>query len=184
MNLSETARLLAAIAAFNNRTIGAADVGAWQSVLGDIELADAMEAVRRHYTESTEWLMPAHVRRLIGEIVKARETSPWAPGQYGVPREEAMPEVSGPVEVYEVPGPLLDLITQVRAILPDGSREALFPRRVAWEREHRAYLRTRDGEPNPRYLPSAGDRAARAACRDSGPHDDGMHIEGCPDVLG
>lgn len=161
MNLSETARLLSMIAAFNNRTIGEADVVAWQSVLSDTDLPDAEEAVRRHYAEHTEWLMPAHVRRNVRDIVKARflaaQSTGWAPGQYGVPKDEAMPEITlgEAVAAFDrLPPAVADLIAQVRVDLPEGSREKLFPRRVAWEREHRAFLRTRDAEPNPLYKPN------------------------------
>lgn len=157
MNRAETARLLAAIAAFNNRTIGEADVEAWQSVLPDVTLTDAMEAVRQHYAENTEWLMPAHVRHLVRDIHREREalarSTGWAPGQAGVPKDQAMPEVSGPVAAGELTAPVRALLDSVRAMLPEGSREALMPRTVAWEREHRAFTRVRDGEPNPLYKP-------------------------------
>jgi hypothetical protein len=157
MNLSQTAKLLSMIAAFNNRTIGEADVAAWQSVLPDVELPDAEEAVRRHYAENTEWLMPAHVRHLVRDIVQEREdlarATPWAPGQHGVLKADAMPEVLGPVDESAITPPVRALLESVRAMLPEGSREALMPRRVAWEREHRAFVRTRDGEPNPLYRP-------------------------------
>jgi len=44
-------------------------------------------------------------------------------------------------------------VARVRADLPEGSREALKPRTVAWEREHAAYARSQEGEPNPHYRP-------------------------------
>jgi len=86
MNLKETNTALALVQAFDRRTVGEVDVRAWQSVLGDLEVADVMEAVRRHYADSSEWMMPAHVRRGVAEIVAERnrpEPSPYAPGQYG-----------------------------------------------------------------------------------------------------
>jgi hypothetical protein len=161
VNLSETARLLTAIASFNNRTIGEADVEAWQSVLPDVELADAMEAVKRYYAESTDWMMPAHVRRLVRDIHGEREMAArhtgWAPGQAGVPKDQALPEVTtvGRLALEALSSEVADLIAQVRTMLPEGSREALMPRRVAWEREHKAYVRVRDSEPNPHYKPNA-----------------------------
>jgi hypothetical protein len=162
------------IAAFNNRTIGEADVIAWQSVLPDVELADAEEAVRRHYAEHTEYLMPAHIRRLVRDIHTEREAlardTGWAAGQAGVPRAEALPEIGA----AQPPGWFADaiqkattasvaeILADLRKNLPQGSREALMPRTVAWEKEHAAYERSRNAQPNPHYRPTA---AATAATR-------------------
>jgi len=55
--------VLAKCAAYDGRTIGEADAMAWREVLHDIELIDALTAVTRHHRESTDWAMPAHVRR-------------------------------------------------------------------------------------------------------------------------
>lgn len=153
MNHSETARALALVQAFDQRTIGDADVIAWQGVLPDAAYADVEEAIRQHYAEQTDRIMPAHVRRVVRDIVRARQVSPWAPGQHGVPRAEAMPEVAGPVDENAITPQVRDLLQSVRAMLPEGSREALMPRTVAWEREHRAFVRTQDAEPNPLYRP-------------------------------
>lgn len=60
---SEIALLLAACAARDSRTIGDADVLAWHEDLGDLEYADALQAVSLHYREATERIMPAHIRR-------------------------------------------------------------------------------------------------------------------------
>jgi len=166
MNLKETNTALALVQAFDRRTVGEVDVRAWQSVLGDLEVADVMEAVRRHYADNSDWMMPAHVRRGAAEIVAERnrpEPSPYAPGQYGVLREEAYPEVtrnqvreqvSERLALSDLPAAVAELVARVRADLPEGSREALKPRTVAWEREHAAYARSRDGEPNPHYRPN------------------------------
>jgi hypothetical protein len=64
MTPDETARLLAFIAAFDQRTVGRADVLAWHDVLGGYEFDRCTAAVRRHFRESTDRLMPAHVVRL------------------------------------------------------------------------------------------------------------------------
>jgi len=175
MNLSETARLLTTIAAFSNRTVGEADVVAWQSVLPDVVLADAEEAVRRHYAEHTEWLMPAHIRRLVRDIHAERDAAAratgWAPGQAGVPKAEAVPEISGPIAEGELTAPVRALLDSVRAMLPEGSREALMPRRVAWEREHAAFVRVRDGQPNPLYRPPLTAEVCRNALHQHFPGD-------------
>lgn len=64
MELAEVALVLTKAAAYDRRTVGEADARAWHEVLGDVELVDALAAVARHYRDSTDWLMPAHLRRL------------------------------------------------------------------------------------------------------------------------
>lgn len=157
MNLSQTARLLSTVASFNNRTVGETDVVAWQSVLSDVDLADAERAVRDHYAESTEWIMPAHVRRAVRDMVSQRDmaerATPWAAGQYGVLKADAMPEVAGPVDENALTPSVRALLDATRAMLPEGSREALMPRRVAWEKEFAAQERQKNAVPNPHYKP-------------------------------
>lgn len=155
MNLGETAQALALAQAYDRRTVGEMDVRAWHALLADAPAADVMEAVRRHYAEQTDWIMPAHIRRMVRDIARERETSPWAAGQYGVPREDAAPEVRGAdrLALSDLPAAVADLVSRVRADLPEGSREALMPRKVAWEREHAAFRRQQAAEPNPRYRP-------------------------------
>lgn len=163
MNLSETARLLGAMAAFDRRTVGDADVIAWQAVMDDIPFADALTAVKHHYSEGEAWLMPVHIRQSVKAMQEERRDAAratgWAPGQAGVPKDQAMPEVagSGPLALSDLPAAVAELVARLRADLPDGSREALHPRRAAWEREHKAYLRTHNPEPNPHYKPKAGE---------------------------
>lgn len=62
MNLAEANRLLTYVASVDGRRIDDATVIAWHSIVGDLHLADCMEAVRRHFANSKDWLMPAHVR--------------------------------------------------------------------------------------------------------------------------
>jgi hypothetical protein len=159
VNLSETARLLGAMAAFDRRTVGDADVIAWQAIMDDIPFADALEAVKRHYSEGDAWLMPVHIRQSVKAMQQERRdtarSTGWAPGQAGVSKGHPVPEVPSGTRLAlgDLPAAVADLVARVRAGMPEGSREALMPRRVAWEREHRAYLRVRDGEPNPHYKP-------------------------------
>lgn len=182
MNLSETARLLSTIAAFNNRTIGEGDVVAWQSVLSDVPLADAEEAVRRHFAEQTDWLMPAHIRRGVRDIQRERDVAAtkWAPGQFGVPKDEAMPEIErgARLTAADVSPKVVDLLSQLRAELPDVPRERLFPREAEWDRQQRAFARQTAAEPmRPNIL-----EQSRDMCRVNGPHDSGVHIDICPDA--
>jgi hypothetical protein len=63
MNRAEIAQLLGLAAARDRRTVGTADVAAWFEDLGDLDFADARAALGRHFRETTDWLMPAHIRR-------------------------------------------------------------------------------------------------------------------------
>ncbi|BAL85486.1 hypothetical protein AMIS_2660 [Actinoplanes missouriensis 431] len=75
MTRSEIALLLGAIAGRDQRTIGDADVLAWHEDLGDLDFADARAAVSRHFRESTDRIMPAHIRRLTRIIRDERRAS-------------------------------------------------------------------------------------------------------------
>lgn len=180
MNLSETAELLTMISAFNNRTIGEGDVNAWQSVLNDVALDDAREAVRRHFAEQTDWMMPAHVRRIVRDIERERQVSAtkWAPGQYGVPKDAAAPEIERGerLTAADVSPRVVELLGQLRAELPDVPRERLFPREAYWDQQQRAFSRQGAAEPpRPNVL-----ELARDECRANGAHDSGLHIAICP----
>jgi hypothetical protein len=62
MKRSETAALLTKIAAYDRRTIGEADIEAWTEALdGLVTLQDSLVAVRNHFRESSEWLMPKEI---------------------------------------------------------------------------------------------------------------------------
>lgn len=162
MNITETTNALALAQAFDNRTVGEVNIRAWHSVLFGADAADVMAAIRDHYAGTTEWIMPAHILRSVQEMAAKREAAArhtgWAPGQAGVPKDQPMPELK-PRAPYEqlmetdLTPEVADLIRSVRAMLPEGSRETLMPRGVAWEREHRSYLRTQSAEPNPLYRP-------------------------------
>ena len=193
MNLTEAARLLTMIASFNNRTVGEGDVIAWQSVLTDVVLADGEEAVRRHFAEHTEWLMPAHVRRLVRDIERERSVAAteWAPGQYGVPKDQAVPELTRGerLEASDVSPEVLGLLSQLRAALPDVPRAKLFPREAFWDRAQQTFRRTEEAAPNPHYRPTSVwmpravfPEEGRDICRANGPHDSGVHVTLCPDA--
>jgi len=65
MNRAEAATLLAITASFDRRTVGDADVIAWAAALELFPFAECRDAVVEHYTNSTEWLMPAHVTAIV-----------------------------------------------------------------------------------------------------------------------
>ncbi|TFV32274.1 hypothetical protein E4K10_18075 [Streptomyces sp. T1317-0309] len=64
MTPADATELLALAAAFDRRTVGEADARAWAAALHAIPLDnDTREAVARHYSESSDWITPAHVRQ-------------------------------------------------------------------------------------------------------------------------
>lgn len=65
MNRAECAQLLTVISSYDRRTLGEADVIAWHGTLGDLRFDECRDAVVKHYAQQTDWLMPAHVRRLV-----------------------------------------------------------------------------------------------------------------------
>lgn len=64
--------LLTVIVAIDRRTIGDADIEAWHLILTDLELGDCAQAVKDHYTERRDWLMPADVHTRATAIARAR----------------------------------------------------------------------------------------------------------------
>ena len=185
MNILETSNALALAQAYDNRTVGEANVRAWHLILAELAAEDVMEAIRRHYAADSAWIMPAHIVRLVGGISAARDKAArqWAPGQYGVPKDEALPEITRGARLTadDVSPDVLDILSQLRAVLPDVPRERLFPRKAEWDRQQAAFVRQMNAEANPHYRPLSVDDRLRAACRAEGPHDSEMHIEGCPD---
>lgn len=72
MTPEEVAALLKQIAARDNRRTGPETIAAWLEDLDGLDFDDCREAVRRHFRESTDWLMPAHIRRHVGAIREER----------------------------------------------------------------------------------------------------------------
>ena len=73
MKLSETAALLATVAAFDNRHTPEEAVHAWASALHpDITLEDARKLAVEHYSSSTEWLKPAHINAAFKQLRRHR----------------------------------------------------------------------------------------------------------------
>ncbi|MFF0864201.1 hypothetical protein ACFYUV_20750 [Nonomuraea sp. NPDC003560] len=72
MTPEEVIDLLSTAAAYDRRKVGEADVIAWHAAVKDLDFLDAQDAVIGHYTETTDWLMPAHVRKRVKDIRAAR----------------------------------------------------------------------------------------------------------------
>lgn len=72
MERKEMAALLAFISATDGRRITDHMPAAWMEILGDYRYEDCKGAVRQHFEESTEWLMPAHIVRRVKAMGKRR----------------------------------------------------------------------------------------------------------------
>jgi hypothetical protein len=84
MTLEETVDLLTVATAFDRRTVGEGDVIAWHAAIGDLGLDDARAAAIAHYRDSTEWIMPGHVRQRVRAMRSerlAREITPAPPAE-------------------------------------------------------------------------------------------------------
>ena len=92
MERSDVAKLLAFCAAFDQRTIGDADVLAWHEALSspwvpNMGLEDAQEAVIEHYRATSERITPADVLKRVKDT-RAVAMSRALPKAEGVPPNE------------------------------------------------------------------------------------------------
>lgn len=72
MNAKECGKLLAIMALYDYRKVGAPEVAAWLHVIGDLRFADAEQAVLGHYRECRERIMPADVRSRVKAVREER----------------------------------------------------------------------------------------------------------------
>ena len=69
MNPEQTFDLLTQhIAPRDGRTVGKVDATVWHADVGDLSFDDACAAVSLHFRQSTDWLMPKHLRDLVKKI--------------------------------------------------------------------------------------------------------------------
>lgn len=62
MNRVEAGQLLSYISTVDSREVSRATVDVWMGFVGDLQQRDCMEAVRRHFAASGDYLKPHHVR--------------------------------------------------------------------------------------------------------------------------
>lgn len=144
MNRSEVAMILTAAAARDRRTIGETDVLAWHEDIGDLDYDVAREAISRHYRESTDWVMPAHIRRHAATIVhdrrrairEASEARALEAERNDPTRRDRSAEVAA-------------MVAELRDSLPDADPNVL--RRPEWVRAERTRRIEAHAEPNPLY---------------------------------
>ena len=68
MNAIEAGKLLAFAALYDNRIASDPDVMAWLKAIGDLPYDDSETAIAGHYGETTERIMPGHVRTRVKAI--------------------------------------------------------------------------------------------------------------------
>jgi hypothetical protein len=75
MRFDETAAVLAKIKLGDNRQVDNAGLvlNEWHDAIGDLNYSDAIAAVVLHRRESTEYLMPAHIRMGAKRARESRE---------------------------------------------------------------------------------------------------------------
>ena len=146
MNLAETHDLLRLVASFDNRRFDDATVISWQQVLDDLPFADAQTGVLRHFRDSSEWLMPVHIRRIVAELNRQR-------GE--VERSERLRRQLEALDSVAAE-PVRDRSPEVKAMLAElaeklgrGRPEAF--RRPEWLENDRARDRMARAERNPAY---------------------------------
>jgi hypothetical protein len=79
MNAEDMGRVLARCASYDRRKTGEADIIAWLQVIGDLAYDDCIDAVIAHYAESTDWIMPAHIRQRVRAVRAERLAATSAP---------------------------------------------------------------------------------------------------------
>lgn len=72
MTPQDAMRLLAVAASFDNRKPDKDAAVAWGVALGDLPWVDCRDAVLEHYGQTSEWLMPAHVKAIVGRLRSRR----------------------------------------------------------------------------------------------------------------
>lgn len=175
MNIRETARLLGLAASFDNRNITDNAVVAWQAALADVDFTDAQAAVVRHFRDSTDYLMPAHVRRGAEDVARERRRAERE-------RLEADAAYDRAIEARKFDAGDIRrgaaVLAQLREQLPPGEPRKL--RGTHWLATHsRGQLRdgtrphttpTAPAVPNPYYDPAAAARLMEMNAA-AAPHD-------------
>lgn len=71
MNTEELTVLLARIQVLDNRQVDPLTIQAWTPLMQNIPYPDAVAAVNAHFTESTEYLQPAHIHQRVRQARRA-----------------------------------------------------------------------------------------------------------------
>jgi len=126
----DIAKLLAAAAMFDFRKADRDDILMWHSIIGDLHYDDAIEAVKRHYAESTERLMPAHVRQGVRAIrneraERTRSEALALPSPFEDDADRAERGQRGAAQVHEVLAVIAQRMTDRAGNMPGDALERL-----------------------------------------------------------
>lgn len=154
MTRSQAALLLGLAAARDRRTVGEADVLAWAEDLADVDFQDAREALGRHFRDSTDWLLPAHIRALV-KVIRADRR-----------RGQNLPALPGPFESDDDRDARIRRgVAMCRAAIPAPPRAIAAEPATETERIRQAALERARSEPRERRRTDP--TAARASFGDA-----------------
>lgn len=140
--LADAYELLAVAQSFDRRTVGDFDAESWRRAMHGLRLDDAKAAIVEHFTTSTDWLMPAHVRAGVTRIRKdriERRAIDWVPDadpDDPIAYQRALREANAraadgteqPRDLQQLPGTFRDVPHASLAAI-EAARAALPPRR-------------------------------------------------------
>jgi hypothetical protein len=173
MTPEETGAVLATCALYDNRRTDPRTVIMWHRAIGDLPYQDCEAAVVAHYAESTDWIMPAHVRNRVKAARRDRlERAPVAPppaeladepGRYRAALQAGIKRIADGRSVLraigplpgETPPPVAEVRKALGPALPPPER-ALAPEEIA--RRQVIQSRAARGE-----LPAGQDPEGRAS---------------------
>jgi hypothetical protein len=91
MSPIEVHQLLVEASAVDNRRVTKLTVQAWIPIIGKYPYDLALEAMRAHFANSTEYLMPAHIVRGVRKLLAERPVQPPAGQRWAVDAIEQGP---------------------------------------------------------------------------------------------
>lgn len=72
MTPNDAAKLLALIQVYDNRNFDEMTATVWADALDELDPTDCAQAIRRHFRDSKEWLMPCDVRGGVRQLIRER----------------------------------------------------------------------------------------------------------------
>ena len=72
MNKTEVAKLLTVASGVDNRKVTPEVVEVWFPILGYLDFEPSLEALKLHFAETTDWLLPAHIIRNVARVKRDR----------------------------------------------------------------------------------------------------------------
>jgi hypothetical protein len=120
MRQSETQTVLDEIAGFDGRTFTDQALASWHSVLQSYRLADALQAVREHYSTNTTRIMPAEVRSRCIHLADIRANA----------ERRALPPPTAPVLTDVGRRARAEVLAQIRSVAGRMDREMARPMRA------------------------------------------------------